>query len=81
MIVPQARLKPAEKKESNWKYLGTANHQLKLVANSSRLKPTDRSVSKDCTPPQVLAAVDRDEPAWQKWMGERFPMPTGAPTA
>ncbi len=21
------------------------------------------------------AAVDRDEPAWQKWIGERFPMP------
>jgi uncharacterized protein YndB with AHSA1/START domain len=21
------------------------------------------------------AAVDRDEPTWQKWMGERFPMP------
>ncbi len=23
------------------------------------------------------AAVDRDEPAWQKWMGERFPVPQG----
>lgn len=21
------------------------------------------------------AAVERDEPTWQKWMGERFPMP------
>jgi hypothetical protein len=21
------------------------------------------------------AAVERDEPGWQKWMGERFPMP------
>jgi uncharacterized protein YndB with AHSA1/START domain len=24
---------------------------------------------------QARAAVERDEPAWQKWMGERFPMP------
>jgi len=24
------------------------------------------------------AAVDRDEPTWQKWMGERFPMAEGA---
>ncbi len=24
------------------------------------------------------AAVTRDEPAWQKWMGERFPMPQGS---
>jgi hypothetical protein len=21
------------------------------------------------------AAVERDEPIWQKWIGERFPMP------
>jgi uncharacterized protein YndB with AHSA1/START domain len=26
---------------------------------------------------KAKAAVDRDEPAWQKWMGERFPMPQG----
>jgi uncharacterized protein YndB with AHSA1/START domain len=25
--------------------------------------------------PKANAAVDRDEPAWQKWMGEQFPMP------
>lgn len=25
--------------------------------------------------PGAKAAVERDEPAWQKWMGERFPMP------
>jgi uncharacterized protein YndB with AHSA1/START domain len=25
--------------------------------------------------PAAKAAVDRDEPAWQKWMNERFPMP------
>ncbi|MBI1826886.1 MAG: SRPBCC domain-containing protein [Planctomycetes bacterium] len=24
---------------------------------------------------KAKAAVNRDEPAWQKWMGERFPMP------
>src|SRR5262245_24343303 len=24
---------------------------------------------------QAKAAVQRDEPAWQRWMGERFPMP------
>ena len=26
---------------------------------------------------KAKAAVDRDEPIWQKWMGERFPMPQG----
>jgi uncharacterized protein YndB with AHSA1/START domain len=26
---------------------------------------------------KAKAAVERDEPAWQKWMGERFPMPQG----
>jgi len=25
--------------------------------------------------PDAKAAVERDEPAWQKWMGEQFPMP------
>jgi uncharacterized protein YndB with AHSA1/START domain len=25
--------------------------------------------------PNAKAAVERDEPAWQKWMGERFPVP------
>lgn len=25
--------------------------------------------------PGAKAAVDRDQPTWQKWMGERFPMP------
>jgi uncharacterized protein YndB with AHSA1/START domain len=25
--------------------------------------------------PNAKAAVERDEPTWQKWMGERFPMP------
>ena len=24
---------------------------------------------------KAKAAVERDEPAWQKWMGEQFPMP------
>jgi hypothetical protein len=24
---------------------------------------------------KAKAAVERDEPIWQKWMGERFPMP------
>jgi uncharacterized protein YndB with AHSA1/START domain len=26
---------------------------------------------------RAKAAVERDEPAWQKWMSERFPMPQG----
>ena len=26
---------------------------------------------------KAKAAVDRDEPTWQKWMDERFPMPPG----
>ena len=24
---------------------------------------------------KARAAIERDEPAWQKWMSERFPMP------
>jgi uncharacterized protein YndB with AHSA1/START domain len=27
--------------------------------------------------PKAKTAVDRDEPIWQKWMGERFPVPQG----
>ncbi len=26
---------------------------------------------------KAKVAVERDEPAWQKWMSERFPMPQG----
>ncbi len=26
---------------------------------------------------KAKTAVERDEPTWQKWMGERFPIPQG----
>ncbi len=36
----QARLKPAEKKEKSKMCRWSVSHQLKLVANTGRLKPT-----------------------------------------
>jgi len=72
--------------------LGEGNHPSVLLRVSEPAPGVVHFGAFDCGAVQVMVALylygdkaaavaAREEPAWQKWMSERFPMPTGAPTA